>query len=259
LARIVEPKRTPEQRVVATAVSPLVAMTGVSMVVTGGSTGIGAGIVALARELGARVGVIDLSPPSAADAHVQADVSRAAEARNAVDRLAQELSGVDVLVNNAGVATPGAFADLSEAGWRRTMEINVDGLFHCTQAALPHLRQAEGSAAIVNMGSIAGRSYSRTASVAYAASKGAVIAFTRQLAHELAGDGVRVNCVCPGLVDTRIMSENADEDRLAQLISQIPLGRLGSPREIAASVCFLASQASSYLTGTVLDATGGLV
>jgi len=181
-------------------------LAGKSALVTGGSAGIGLEIVDLMRRLGSRVGVIDIAPAPTADAYARADVSNPAETRDAVRRLAGDLGGVDVLVNNAGIAPPGDFERLSEEEWQRTVGINLGGVFHCTQTSLPYL-QDSGSAAVVNIDSIAGRSYSRTASAAYAASKGGVIAMTRQLAFELAGDGIRVNCVCPGLVDTGVMAQ----------------------------------------------------
>lgn len=227
------------------------------VVVTGGASGIGLSIVQLSRSLGARVGVIDTAPAPSADLYAQADVGNSADADSAVSRLVSELGGLDILVNNAGIAVPGRFDDLADAEWRRTMSVNVDGVFHCTRAAVPHLRRGPGGS-IVNMASIAGRSYSRTASVAYATSKGAVVALTRQLAHELAQEGIRVNCVCPGLVDTDIMTRNTSPDRLENLVAAIPMGRLASPAEIASVVCFLGSSASSYVTGSVVDVTGGL-
>jgi meso-butanediol dehydrogenase / (S,S)-butanediol dehydrogenase / diacetyl reductase len=116
------------------------------------------------------------------------------------------------------------------------MSVNLDGVFICTQAAVPHLTRGSGGA-VVNMASIAGRSFSRTASAAYAASKGGVVALTRQLGYELGATGIRVNCVCPGLVDTSIMARNTSPQRLSELVSTIPLGRLAGPDEVAAVVC----------------------
>ncbi len=237
----------------------LVDLEGVRMLVTGGASGIGAATVEMARELGARVGVVDLSPSTSpsADISVNADISSVDEATEAVGQIHNRLGGLDVLVNNAGIAPTGVFEELTERQWHQTLAVNLDGLFYCTRAAIPLLRKAPAGV-IVNMASIAGRSRSRTASVAYATSKGGVIALTRQLAFELASEGIRVNCVCPGLVDTQIMSQNVTAKRLQELVATIPLGRLGSPSEVAALVCFLSSGASSYLTGTIVDINGGL-
>lgn len=242
----------------AAARSPLVDLAGVAVLVTGGSTGIGAAVVDMAHRLGARVGVVDLLTPNGIGAsYARADVSSSAEVRAAVAQVATELGGLDVLVNNAGIAPAERFEDISDERWRQTIGVNLDGAFFSGQAALPWLLESPAPA-VVNMSSVAGRTYSRTASVAYAASKGGLVAMTRQLAHELASHRVRVNCVCPGLVDTSIMSRNVSPKRLAELVQSIPLGRLATPAEVAAVVCFLASPAAGYLTGAVVDVNGGL-
>ncbi len=237
--------------------TPLVDLAGASVLVTGGATGIGAAIVATAQGLGARVGVVDLSPAPGADVSVEADVSVPEEAAAAVAEVGDRLGGLQVLVTNAGIAPVGRFDTTTPTEWRRTMAVNLDGAFHCAQAALPLLRAAPDPA-VVTMASIAGRSFSRTASVAYAASKGGVVALTRQMAHELASERIRVNCVCPGLVDTEIITRNTTPDQLADLVAGIPLGRMAAPAEVAAVVCFLASSAAGYLTGAVIDVNGGL-
>jgi 2-dehydro-3-deoxy-L-rhamnonate dehydrogenase (NAD+) len=237
--------------------SPLPDLQGKRVVVTGGSAGIGSAIVETARDLGARVAVIDVHDAPAADVCLRADVSSPDDASDAVGEAASHLGGLDVLVNNAGIAPAGALEEITPAQWRQTMSVNLDGVFFCTQAAVPHLTRGSGGA-VVNMASIAGRSFSRTASAAYAASKGGVVALTRQLGYELAATGTRVNCVCPGLVDTSIMARNTSPQRLSELVSTIPLGRLARPDEVAAVVCFLASDAASYMTGSVVDITGGL-
>jgi 2-dehydro-3-deoxy-L-rhamnonate dehydrogenase (NAD+) len=237
--------------------SPLPGLQGKRVVVTGGSAGIGSAIVETAKDLGAQVAVIDVNDAPAADECLQADVSSAGEAADAVREAASRLGGLDVLVNNAGIAPAGRLAEITATRWRQTMSVNLDGVFFCTQAAVPHLTRGAGGA-VVNMASIAGRSFSRTASAAYAASKGGVVALTRQLGYELAATGIRVNCVCPGLVDTSIMARNTSPQRLSELVSTIPLGRLARPDEVAAVACFLASDAASYMTGSVVDITGGL-
>jgi NAD(P)-dependent dehydrogenase (short-subunit alcohol dehydrogenase family) len=240
------------------AVDPVV-LSGRTMVVTGGARGIGAAVVRMARERGARVAVLDVESVPAdleVDCFARCDVSRSEDVQRAFATVRRVLGSIDALVNNAGIAPPGRFDDLTEEVWQRTLAIDLTGVFLCTQQALPELRARRGS--VTNIGSIAGRHRSFTASVAYAAAKGGVIALTRQLGHELAPDGVRVNCVCPGLVDTEIIRHNVSESRRAELESAVPLGRLATAEEIAAVTCFLASAAASYLTGAIVDVNGGL-
>src|SRR5699024_3011772 len=148
-------------------------LSGTSMLVTGGSSGIGAAVVASAERLGARVGVVDLTKPAAVENYALADISSASKSRDAVEDVCRQLGGLDVLVNNAGVAPSEEFESLSDVRWRQTIAVNLDGVFRCTQSALPYLKDSR-QASIVNLGSVAGRSRSRTAGVAYAATKGAV-------------------------------------------------------------------------------------
>lgn len=228
------------------------------VVITGGAAGIGAAIVRRAQAGDGVVGVLDIAPAPEADVSVIADIGDPDAVAAAVDKAASELGGIDVLVNNAGVAPPGLIEELSLDVWQNTMRVNLDGLFLTTKAALPHLRESTSSPTVVNMASIAGKSHSRTSSVAYATTKGGSIAFTRQLARELAPEGIRVNCICPGLVDTDILSRNLDPARIEALVSGIPMGRLATPAEVAALVWFAASEEASYLTGSALDVNGGL-
>jgi NAD(P)-dependent dehydrogenase (short-subunit alcohol dehydrogenase family) len=233
-------------------------MAGRVMVVTGGSRGIGAAIAARAARAGTRVAVLDLVAPHQDGAYwVRCDVGRGAEVRDALARVDADLGPVTDLVNNAGVAPPTRFDELGEPEWNQTLAVNLTGVFLCSSAALPQLRRAE-AATITNVASIAGRQRSYTASAAYAAAKGGVIALTRQLAHELAPDGIRVNCVCPGLVDTEIMARNLSPQQRPALARTVPLGRFADPDEVASVVCFLASAEASYLTGAVVDVNGGL-
>jgi NAD(P)-dependent dehydrogenase (short-subunit alcohol dehydrogenase family) len=237
-----------------------VPLAGRTVLVTGGAQGIGAAVVRMARGRGARVAVLDVQPAPEdleVDCFAHCDVSRAEEVQRAFAAVRRALGPVDTLVNNAGIAPPGRFEDFTEEAWNRTLAIDLTGVFLCTRQALPELR-ASGRGSVTNMGSIAGRHRSFTASAAYAAAKGGVIAFTRQLAHELAPDRVRVNCVCPGLVDTEIIRHNVPESRREALERSVPLGRLATAAEVAAVTCFLASGAASYLTGAVIDVNGGL-
>jgi NAD(P)-dependent dehydrogenase (short-subunit alcohol dehydrogenase family) len=233
-------------------------MAGRVMVVTGGSRGIGAAVAARAFRGGTTVAVLDLAAPQRDGAYwVRCDVSRGDEVRDALARVEAGLGTVSDLVNNAGVAPPTRFDQLGEPEWDRTLAVNLSSVFLCSSAALPQLRGAQAPT-ITNLASIAGRQRSYTASAAYAAAKGGVIALTRQLAHELAPEGIRVNCVCPGLVDTDIMARNLSPAKRPTLASTVPLGRFAEPDEVAAVVCFLASADASYLTGAVVDVNGGL-
>ena len=183
-----------------------------------------------------------------------ADLADGDAAGQAAKRAAEALGPVALLVNNAGVAAQRLFQDTDAALWRRMFAVNVDGAYHAIQAVLPHMLH-EKDGCIVNISSMWGL---RAASceVAYSASKAALIGLTRSLAAELAPSGIRVNCVAPGVVATD-MVRGLGEDTLAQLREATPLGRLGTPEDIAQVVAFLADSRSSFLTGQVITADGG--
>jgi 3-oxoacyl-[acyl-carrier protein] reductase len=248
-------------------VTPTRALEGAVAVVTGGSRGIGAAVVrSLARE-GAAVTVNFLSSREAAEqvvGEVRADGGRAIavlgdvgdvdQANEVVRRVVEEFGGLDVLVNNAGIIKRGTLADHSVEDRNEVLRINLGGTFNAIQAALPHLKAAKGS--VVNISSIAGQTGDLTAAPSYGASKGGINALTRSLARELGPDGVRVNAVAPHAIATDMSSEWSDERR-KEIVSSIPLGRLGRPEEVAEAVTFLASPAAAFITGVVLDINGG--
>ncbi|HEX6350223.1 MAG TPA: SDR family NAD(P)-dependent oxidoreductase [Candidatus Dormibacteraeota bacterium] len=227
------------------------------LAVTGGAAGIGLATARRAAELGARVAVLDVQPGPADLFYVRCDVTEPAAA---FDQVRHELGPVNVLVNNAGIAPPAvSFEEISAESWRKTLAVNLDGVFLCTQAALPQIREA-GGGAIVNVASVAGKLRSLGSTVAYSASKGGVIAFTRHLAALLAPEGIRVNCVCPGAVAGAINDRNlADPERRATALAGVPARRMATPEEIASVICFLASDASSYMVGAAVDVNGGLL
>ena len=237
--------------------------------VTGSSRGIGRAIaVELARE-GWAVCVNYLEHREAAEdlvrllraedweaIAVRADVSDR-DAVEAMVRTAQaELGPIELLVNNAGISYQGLFQDTSNEIWDRTLAVNLTGARNAAQAVLPHML-SEKRGCIVNISSIWGLR-GASCEVAYACSKAAIIGLTRSLALELAPFGIRVNCVAPGCIETDMVRVLGEETR-AMLVEETPLGRLGTPEDIAHAVAFFASEKASFLTGQVLTADGGFI
>lgn len=187
---------------------------------------------------------------------VQADVSDPQSVEAAFERIKQEFGTVDILINNAGVDYYGLLQDMTYTDWRNVFNVNVDGMFLCTKTVLPGMIQRR-KGVILNMSSIWG-SHAAAMECAYAASKGAVEAFTRSLAAEVAACGVRVNALAPGVVDTDMMhclsSDDCDHVR-----ATIPMGRFASCSEIAGYVSFLCSAEAAYLTGQIIKPAGGFV
>ena len=234
-------------------------LAGRSAFVTGGASGIGAAIAARLAADGADVTIGDVDV-DAAKAHaeaigatgVQLDVTDPASAEAAIGAGGP----FDILVNNAGIDMAGVFfGDVTPTQWRRLLAVNLEGVFACTQAALPAMQQA-GWGRIVNMASEAGRMGAKGDAV-YAASKGAVIAFTKSIARENARYGITVNAVAPGPIDTPLLRRMPPK-AVEVVTSSTLLRRLGQPDEVAAAVAFLAAPEASYLTGEVLGVSGGM-
>jgi 2-dehydro-3-deoxy-L-rhamnonate dehydrogenase (NAD+) len=224
--------------------------------VTGGSSGIGAAVAKRLTANGSRVAVIDLAPTSMPGVlPVTADVSRSADVDAAVARVESELGPIDILVCSAGV--PGASlrtVDVTDEEWKRTMAINADGVFYCNRAVLPGMI-ARGYGRIVNVASIAGKEGNPLAG-AYSASKAAVIALTKAIGKDVARTGVLVNCVAPAVIETPILSGLSSE-HLDYMVERIPMGRMGSPDEVAALIAWLVSAECSFSTGATYDISGG--
>jgi NAD(P)-dependent dehydrogenase (short-subunit alcohol dehydrogenase family) len=244
-------------------------------IVTGAGSGIGRAIAVLFAHEGAHVSVIDVVDQAGMKtvemikkAHgsatfVHADVSNASDAQNSVGATLRVYGKLDILVNNAGIELAGTVVDLSERDWDRVMGVNLKGVFLMSKYAVPELSRNRGI--VVNIASNAGfASYQRA--TAYAASKAGVISLTRTMALDHANDGIRVNCVCPGAIDTPLnqrylkqLKPEAREGHVRKLISDHPIGRIGKPEEIAEAVLFLASARSSYMTGAALVVDGGFL
>ena len=237
--------------------------------VTGASRGIGRAIAKQLALDGYRVGVNYLKEEEKANAlvaelralgceamAVQADVSDAAAITAAIRAVERAFSPVDLLVNNAGIAQQDLFQYTDAALWRRLFAVNVDGAYHTIQAVLPDMI-ARQSGSIVNISSMWGLR-GASCEVGYSATKAAMIGLTRSLAMELAPSHIRVNCVAPGVIHTD-MVDKLGEETIAALREQTPLGRLGTPEDIAQAVAFLAGDSASFITGQVLTADGGFI
>jgi 3-oxoacyl-[acyl-carrier protein] reductase len=224
--------------------------------VTGGSSGIGAATARRLLSEGARVASFDMdtNAPDGVLA-LEGDVSRSADVEAAVARAHRELGPIDVLVCSAGV--PGASlatVDVSDEEWRRVMGINADGVFFSNRAVIPSMVE-RGYGRIVNVASIAGKEGNPMAG-AYSASKAAVIAMTKAIGKDIARTGVLVNCVAPAVIETPIL-DGISEEHIGYMVERIPMGRMGEPEEVAALVCWLASEECSFSTGATYDISGG--
>ncbi|MFI1769666.1 SDR family NAD(P)-dependent oxidoreductase [Streptomyces sp. NPDC020800] len=236
---------------------------GLRAIVTGGASGIGLATANLLAGRGARVAVLDLDPGSVDRPLLgfHADVGDNGSVAAAVSRAADELGGLDILVNNAGIGATGTVEDNPDEQWHRVLDVNVLGIVRTTRAALPHLRRSS-HAAIVNTCSIAATAGLPQRAL-YSASKGAVLSLTLAMAADHVHEGIRVNCVNPGTVDTpwvaHLLDSAADPaaERTA-LNARQPHGRLVSADEAAAAIAYLASPAAGSTTGTALAVDGGM-
>jgi 3-oxoacyl-[acyl-carrier protein] reductase len=238
-------------------------------IVTGGATGIGAATVRALCKQGYSVAIVYNSSEENAlalssgliydgfDAFpVKADVRNPDEVNEAVNRVFRLNRRIDVLVNNAGLSLSKLTQDVTDAEWASVLGVNLSGAFYFCRAVLPHMIRAQAGR-IVNIASMWGQA-GASMEVAYSAAKAGVIGLTKALAKETALSGVTVNCVAPGAVDTAMMASFSEADVQA-LCEEIPVGRLGTPEEVAGAVAFFTAEENGYITGQVLGVNGGFV
>ena len=223
--------------------------------VTGGASGIGAAAAERLRDGGARVAVFDLQQADGDVLSIEGDVTRSADIDAAVGRVVDELGSLDVLVNAAGIAGKSLRTDeVTDEEWERVFAVNAHGTFYFCRAAA-RVMVERGYGRIVNLASIAGKEGNPMAA-AYSGSKAAVIGFTKSLGKDLAGTGVLVNSIAPAVIDTPMVGTMSQE-HIDYMVARIPIGRLGRTDEVAALICWLASEEMSFSTGACFDISGG--
>ena len=232
--------------------------------VTGGSRGIGAATVHAFTQAGYRVGFLYHQNEEAAlrlakdtgALPFRCDVGERAQVEAAFGQALEQLCHLDVLVHSAGIAQQKLLTDVTDEEWRRIFAVHVDGAFYLTRAVLPSML-SRGCGQIVLVSSMWGQ-IGASMEVPYSATKAALIGMTKALAKEVAPSGIRVNCVAPGAIMTDMLA-SFTEDELSALVAEAPLGRLGTPQDIAQTILWLCSEAAGYITGQVLGVNGGMV
>ncbi len=234
---------------------------GKACVITGAAGGIGAASARRFRAEGARVVGVDLEHSDGVDLALEADVSDEAAVRAVFARAREALGRIDVLFNNAGVSPPadGSVLDGDPALWQRVLDVNLRSVLLCCKHGIPHLLE-DGGGSVVNTASFVAVMGAATSQIAYTASKGGVLAATRELGVQFARRGVRVNALCPGPVDTPLLRELYAKDpaEAARRLVHLPMGRFARADEIASAALFLASDESSYVNATTFLVDGGL-
>ncbi|HZN90586.1 MAG TPA: SDR family oxidoreductase [Thermoleophilaceae bacterium] len=230
-------------------------------VITGSASGIGAATATLFKEEGATVVGVDLSEGSAGDFAIQADVTDEAQVRDVYAQARERFGRIDVLFNNAGISPPddASVLDTGLEAWQRVQDVNLRSVFLCCKHGIPHLL-ASGGGSVINTASFVAVVGAATSQISYTASKGAVLALSRELGVEFARRGVRVNALCPGPVNTPLLQElyANDPEKAARRLVHLPMGRFAEAREIAFGALFLASDESSYVTAQTFLVDGGM-
>lgn len=237
-------------------------------IVTGAGSGIGEATATLLAEEGAKVAVTDviddrdrvaeaIEADGGTAMALELDVTDAEQARTVVDAVVEEWGRIDILVNNAGIFPTVDLHEMSVEEWRKVIDVNLNGVFYCTSAVLPVMRdQAYGR--IVNISSAAGGQVGWAGNLShYAASKGGVVGFTRSAAIALGPDGITMNAVIPGMIDTGAAEEVASEEEIEAAMNMTPVGRQGTPRDLASAVAYLSADLAAFVTGATLVVDGG--
>jgi NAD(P)-dependent dehydrogenase (short-subunit alcohol dehydrogenase family) len=230
-------------------------------VITGAASGIGAESARLFGSEGARVVGVDLSPEAVGELTIQADVTDPEQVETMYTRTREEYGRIDVLFNNAGISPQddASVLDTSLEAWQRVQDVNLKSVFLCCKYGLPHLLDG-GGGSVINTASFVATMGAATSQISYTASKGGVLALSRELGVEFARRGVRVNALCPGPVNTPLLQElfAKDPEKAQRRLVHLPMGRFAEVREIAQAALFLASDDSSYVTASTFLVDGGL-
>lgn len=231
-------------------------------IVTGASTGIGRAIAERYVEEGANVVIADIQDEDGKQAadeigctYKHCDVSDTSEVEQVIEETVEEYGGLDIIVNNAGIGAASALEEMDEDEWEQVLAVNLTGVKNCSKAALPHLKESEGT--IINIASIYGL-VAGPGATAYATAKGGVVNFTRSVAVDYAEANVRVNAICPGFVETPMTDEMLEDESFYHFVqNETPMNRVADPDEIAGVAAFLASEDASYMTGAMIPVDGG--
>lgn len=242
-------------------------LTGKTALVTGAAGGIGFKTAEKLAENGAAVALADVNPESLQKSAaalsakgrkaiaVQLDVTDDASIAAAIKRTVDAFGGLDILVNSAGILNASTIENMQRGEWNRVLEVNLTGTFFMIQAALPWLKKSPAGR-VVNLSSITGRMGGFEGSMCYAASKGGINSITQGMARRLSGTKITVNAVAPAAIETEMLKGYTPE-AVERQIRPIPMGRLGKPEEVAAAICYLASDEASFTTGLLMDVNGG--
>jgi NAD(P)-dependent dehydrogenase (short-subunit alcohol dehydrogenase family) len=245
-------------------------LSGKTAIISGaaGPRGIGFATARTFVAQGARVAILDLDGEGAEKAAaelgnqhlgVACNVTDKADCERAMTEVIAEFGKLDILINNAGITQPVKVWDISETDWDRIQDVNLKGVLFLSQAAMPHMRKAK-SGSIACMSSVsAQRGGGILGGAHYSAAKAGVLGLAKAMARELGPDGIRVNCVTPGLIQTDINAGKISDEKRVEILAGIPLNRLGVPQDVANIFLFLASDLSAYLTGNTIDVNGGML